>query len=115
MIFLNYLIDDRDSVTGQPLTTGICKPCLDGYYPNWDLSTCLPCPDPTGMIANYTYGFASNSTTSSSICQCKSSMGFTTSPLGGTCVNAAALNTAMAAYGSSSGPVTLTVILAQST
>lgn len=69
----------------------------------------MACPDPVAMIANYTLVAGNTTTLTSSVCQCKTAAGFTAAPLGGTCINAAALNTAMAAYGSSSGPVTLTV------
>lgn len=87
------------------MTTGTCSACPEGYYPNSDLSTCLACPDVSKMTAEL-----STTLGAPAACQCKKGLGYVSTPLGGTCVNSPALQTAMGAYGSSPGSVRLAVI-----
>ena len=68
---------NRDPNSGKPLAQRTCSACPAGFYPNVNLSKCIPCDNPYTMIA---VASGAGSTTQYT-CTCKSGSGFNLNPV----------------------------------
>ncbi|KAH6576498.1 hypothetical protein BASA62_001419 [Batrachochytrium salamandrivorans] len=81
---------DRDA-SGAPMATGVCTLCASGHYPSQDLATCIPCPDPSNMIAVYSSG--------SYTCSCLTGGGLTGAPQGIACLSSSTVSGVISTIG----------------
>ncbi|KAI8910220.1 Meckelin, partial [Gorgonomyces haynaldii] len=89
--------------TTNNLAAAQCVQCPNGYYPSYDQSRCLSCPDPVNMIATET-------TPRTYTCTCLAGI-FSATPYGGVCLIDSAIQQARQRYPSSPGSLIFSDIL----